>query len=213
MDKQIFYISDTHFNHRNILKFDDPQHFFTSIEEHDKYIINAWNCAVKKQDTVYFLGDLGYLKKDEAIKVLSLLNGNKYIIKGNHDKTWIHEMPKYSQTRVKGVYDYLKISDNGRKVILCHFPIMMWDGQHAGFYHIYGHVHNSKEERIFQENGREFAKQCEDIKEFRAMNAGCVLHSFRPRTLDELCYFYNISNRPKVFVASMDTDIIDRDKR
>lgn len=60
-------------------------------------------------------------------------------------------------------------------MILCHFPLSDWNGKHRGSYHIYGHIHNNRDE-VF-----EFMKMQE-----RALNAGCMLNNYEPVTLDEL---------------------------
>lgn len=81
----IYVISDTHFNHSNIIKYCNRP--FTHSEEMDERIIENWNSVVKDQDKVYHLGDVyfgggrdGYIQK-----LLSRLKGKKRLILGNHD--------------------------------------------------------------------------------------------------------------------------------
>lgn len=53
-----YFISDLHFGHKNILKFDNRP--FLNIEQHDKAIIENWNNVVGEDDDVYVLGDISW---------------------------------------------------------------------------------------------------------------------------------------------------------
>jgi calcineurin-like phosphoesterase family protein len=85
-----YFISDTHFSHSNIIKYTNRP--FSSIEEMNKKIIDNWNSKVKKEDTVFFVGDLGMTKSTEAPEgqkfdaIRPLLIGNIIFINGSHDK-------------------------------------------------------------------------------------------------------------------------------
>ena len=79
----IYFISDTHFNHRNIIKYTDRP--FNDITEMNNTLINNWNSIIKEDDIVYHLGDFA-LTCDEKLKELySYLNGTIILIRGNHD--------------------------------------------------------------------------------------------------------------------------------
>ena len=69
----------------------------------------------------------------------------------------------------------MNIKDEGRKVCLCHFPIICWNKKHRDSYHVYGHVHNKvDEDTIYM------------MKQERAYNCGCMLNDYVPCTLEEL---------------------------
>jgi calcineurin-like phosphoesterase family protein len=84
----VFLVSDTHFGHAGVCRFtrndgvtklrpwDDPA-------EMDEAMVKAWNERVKPTDKVYHLGDVVINRK--ALKILSRLNGDKVLIRGNHD--------------------------------------------------------------------------------------------------------------------------------
>lgn len=94
-----FFISDTHFGHANILKY-EPQHRpFATIEEHDEELVRRWNSVVRPKDTVWHLGDV--LFGVEAFDTLGRLNGTKNLILGNHDK---YPITKYTNSfkKVRG---------------------------------------------------------------------------------------------------------------
>ena len=175
----IFYISDTHFGHKNILKYDNRPYF--TVAEMDADLIKRWNNAVKPTDTVYHLGDFSWLKPAEESEILQQLNGTKILIRGNHDykptAEWAEVLP------------FSEIVDNGRHVILSHFPIASYKNMTRGYYHLYGHVHNSFEDGLFDAYRRAWEKHYE--KQMRSFNVGCMnpLMDYTPRTLDEIGNF------------------------
>jgi calcineurin-like phosphoesterase family protein len=77
----IYLIADTHFNHANIIKYCDRP--FQTVEEMNEALIANWNKVVEENDMVIFLGDLCF--KDDANVWLAKLNGDKVVIRGNHD--------------------------------------------------------------------------------------------------------------------------------
>ena len=164
----IYYTSDLHLGHYNIIRLCGRPHLTLDMMNED--LILRWNLSVKDTDTVYILGDLFFKAESiESVKsMLKRLKGHKILIKGNHDGflnqiNWRDYFDK--------VCDYLKIKDNGRDVILMHYPIEEWDGFFRGSYHLYGHVHNS-------DNGLR--------KIDRRYNVGVDVNDFEPKTLDEL---------------------------
>ena len=61
--REIWFISDTHFGHNNIIEYCRPH--FASIDEMESAIIENWNKAVKPGDLVYHLGDFAWKTADE----------------------------------------------------------------------------------------------------------------------------------------------------
>jgi len=55
---ETFLISDTHFSHANIIKHCNRP--FYSYQEQDETIVKNWNSVVKKNDTIYHLGDISF---------------------------------------------------------------------------------------------------------------------------------------------------------
>ena len=96
----IWITSDTHFNHYNIIEYCNRP--FSNVDEMNKELIKRWNSVVKKNDKVWHLGDFFLGKKDDAADIISHLNGNIYLIKGNHDikNQW------YNITIKLGIYMY-----------------------------------------------------------------------------------------------------------
>jgi len=97
----IWFTSDTHFNHENIVKYSNRP--FTDLGEMTEVLVKNWNEVVEKGDTVYHLGDfaLSYGKQsvDVIDKLLSRLNGQKHLIKGNHDRKQVLDNSRWASVR------------------------------------------------------------------------------------------------------------------
>ena len=175
-----FYISDWHYGHEQSLHFDDRP--FKTVEEMNKALVDRWNAVVSPGDIVYVLGDMFWRNSSEAVEVLKTLKGTKFLIKGNHDR---QNDGKFIRSFAK-VTEYLETEDNGRKVVLCHYPIPYFKNHFYGWYHLYGHVHTSfewnmvKHDRYLMEEL--YGKPCS------MYNVGCMLPymDYTPRTLDEI---------------------------
>lgn len=87
MANQIYFTSDLHFGHTNILKHSPKRPFSDTVDiaTHDEWLLNLWHSTVDKRDTIYILGDLTFLKSEDARHLLEKLPGHKFLIEGNHD--------------------------------------------------------------------------------------------------------------------------------
>ena len=183
-----YYISDLHIGHKNIIRFD--QRPFFNLEDMKQTIIKNWNSVVTSGDDVYILGDM-FWNNDDIAEVLPQLKGNLYLVKGNHDRINT-EMSKC----FVWVKDYAEIKDNGRNVVLCHYPIAHWRNADYGTIHLYGHIHSGRDSRPFDEY-KELMKQ-RNIP-YECYNVGCMLPymDYTPRTLDEIIMEsrYNVNSK------------------
>lgn len=129
-----FFISDTHFGHFNIIKYCNRP--FKTLKEMDDTIIKNWNSRVKKEDTVYFLGDFCFNKSSEASQApkrakdyyRDQLNGNIIFFKGSHDKN----------NGVKSPIKNMTIHYAGVEIFLTHEPK---DSKLNCQYNFCGHTH------------------------------------------------------------------------
>ena len=81
----IYFCSDIHFYHNNILKFvPERQEKFGDMDTMNKEIVKAWNKTVTLYDTVFFLGDFSFERR-AFNEILPMLNGNINFVMGNHD--------------------------------------------------------------------------------------------------------------------------------
>lgn len=144
----IFFTSDTHFYHDNIIKFCNRP--ADNIEQHNDFLISNWNNIVGKRDVVWHLGDFAMLTKKNSPnncvmkgyrKIIGRLNGKINLILGNHDKMSRETYNCFSQ-----VYDFGKtININKETITLCHFPLRAWNKSMYGSFHLFGHVHGRLE--------------------------------------------------------------------
>lgn len=132
---KVYVISDTHFGHKNILKF-EPEHrgHYESILEHDLDLVERWNSVVRKEDTVWHLGDV-YIGKD-AHRILGALKGYKRLVLGNHDKNHEDVLRQYF-SRIYGVAEY------GR-CVLSHIPVHPYQLEKRYIKNIHGHMHSKR---------------------------------------------------------------------
>lgn len=139
--ENIFFTSDTHFNHSNILKY--CKRPFSSIEEHDEELIKRWNDKVPKNGIVFHLGDVAFGSKKKVSDILNMLNGKIYLIIGNHD--WAHSFVDNKKI-FKGMTQQMNMMIGNRHVILNHCPFLAFPGAWRGekaTYQLFGHVHTS----------------------------------------------------------------------
>jgi calcineurin-like phosphoesterase family protein len=82
VNNKLWIISDTHWGHRNIIKFQQRP------ESHDVIMLSEWIARVKEDDQILHLGDVFMGKSGNPLRwasVISRLPGEKFLIKGNHD--------------------------------------------------------------------------------------------------------------------------------
>ncbi len=133
-----YFSSDWHLGHKNILQYDNRP--FKTIEEHDAKILENYNSVVGENDTFYFLGDfaLGHFKNAENI--LRQMNGKKFFILGNHDEKPMQRMYRNYGTVLGNLYE---IEPHEQKIVICHYSMRVWRGNHKGNWHLFGHSHGS----------------------------------------------------------------------
>jgi len=139
----VFLTADPHFGHAGVCRFtrDDGSKLrpYHTPEEMDEDMVRRWNDIVKPQDKVYMLGDIVINRK--ALGILRRLNGDKVLIKGNHD---IFKLEDYI-AHFRDIRGYHVM--NG--LILSHIPIHEESLGRFGC-NIHGHLHYR---RVTRPNG------------------------------------------------------------
>lgn len=137
MTPKIWFTSDNHFFHKNILKFSRATRIGDTVEEMNDKMIEIWNSQVAMADTVYMLGDFSFGSEEKTVSILGQLNGRLHLVRGNHE----HWIGPTSSTFFEWIKDYAEITIDGQKIVMFHFPILEWNRMHHGAFHLYGHVH------------------------------------------------------------------------
>jgi calcineurin-like phosphoesterase family protein len=164
-----WFTADTHFAHRNIITYTNRP--FKTVEEMNLALIRNWNERVKKEDSVFVIGDFSFKSANERgngqnIKYdywLSQLNGNIILLQGNHD------IRNGVKTKIQSII--IKI---GKEYIeLIHDPEHISGRTNIA---LVGHVHQNWE-------CKRIVKGCSFID---CVNVGVDVFDFKPVTWEEI---------------------------
>lgn len=172
----IYFTSDLHLGNKNIIEYENRP--WKTVEEMDAGLIGNWNQVVGRNDEVYVLGDFCFKGVSKAIEYLANLNGNIHLIRGNHDafmeqlsfKAFLAGRAQIPHLVSEGWYKHMEV--DGQELVLCHFPILYWDGQddrHS--IHLYGHMHSRPNKQHPHPE---------------AYNVGVDVNNYRPVSLEQI---------------------------
>lgn len=189
----IWFTSDTHFGHANIIKYCDRP--FYDTDHMDEAIIANWNAVVEPNDTVFHLGDVALGQIDKSLPKVGRLNG--YIIAklGNHDRPFMkneNSQDDYWWERYRGVFDEVRhwqdeqtVLLNGQEFVTSHFP---YTGDHTpddrhsgarpedyGLPLIHGHTH-STDKLTYSSNGTPQIHVGQDAWDYRPVHEDEVMN-------------------------------------
>lgn len=137
---KVFFTSDTHFNHANIISFCNRP--FKNVDEMNEVIIANWNSVVGIDDTVFHLGDFCLGGSAEWTKVLDRLNGKIHLIVGNHD---MKNLRQDFISRFEEVVMQRHIVIDKHSIYLNHYPFLCFCGAYQpDVWQLFGHVHTRK---------------------------------------------------------------------
>lgn len=131
----IFLIADTHFGHEAMYSF--LRSDGSKIRPHgtsavgDEEMIEKWNKAVRPSDKVYHLGDVAIRR--QHISTMARLNGEKILIRGNHDIFKINDYLPYFKD-IRGTH---KLD----KLLLSHYPVHESSIPPYAVANVHGHIH------------------------------------------------------------------------
>ena len=135
-DEKVFFVSDTHFGHRNILKYCNRP--FSDVEEMNETLISNWNRVVGKDDFVFHLGDFSIGGAAEWTSLLDRLNGRIFLVIGNHDMNNVNQgfMRRFEEVSMQ-----MLISVGKQRIYLNHYPFLCYGGSYRGTWQLFGHLH------------------------------------------------------------------------
>jgi calcineurin-like phosphoesterase family protein len=144
--ENIWFWSDLHFGHK-MLHAKGYRKGYESIESHDALLVERWNATVGKNDRAYLLGDLSFHKPERTRELIEAMNGQLYLVKGNHDSGLFKGGRNITDLFVD-VYPYKEIKvrlddATSQRFVLMHFPILSWNLMHQGSIHVHGHSHGN----------------------------------------------------------------------
>lgn len=145
-DQLVYFTSDTHFGHKNILEFCNRP--WVTVEEMNEGLIANWNSVVRENDIVFHLGDVQLGGGNELLdNILPRLNGHIILILGNHD---IKNLKSRHLDLLDDAFEQLTINIDGTHCVLSHCPSGLpgKDPQHQ--FNLHGHLHSKN--NVPQEN-------------------------------------------------------------
>lgn len=192
----IFFTSDTHYNHKNIVRGTTDWEIkensgkklrpFDTMEEHNATLVKNINDKVKHGDVLYHLGDWSF-GGFQAIKEFrdKIDCGRVHIILGNHD----HHIER-DKDRIRNVFEsvqhYKEIGIGSQFIALCHYAMRVWNHSHKGSWMLYGHSHGSLDEMTPQIANPTWIGDQYYIKNWRTMDVGVDTNDLKPYSYEEI---------------------------
>jgi len=200
----IYLTSDLHIGHEASIEFD--QRPFRNLHHMHDVLVNNFNSTVRTCDTTFFLGDVGF-GGDITKEILLSLNGQKILIRGNHDKKGSEFWYKCG---FASVMNFGAITVAGELVTMSHCPLPgvfredvtgmkgavegeNWHGERKhvgrftvpnfGQFHCHGHIHSGPH--------REDKRTILD----RQMDVGVVANKYRPVGIDRINQFISLQKK------------------
>lgn len=181
----IFFTSDTHYGHKNLVKgttaWTDPSRCrdFKTVQEHDDFIVNQINSIVGQDDVLYHLGDWSFGGFDNIKRFRDrIICSTVHLILGNHD----HHIENNFQDCVsyfQSVNHHLEIKIEGHHIVLSHWPMKIWNKSHKGSWQLHGHCHNNLQPDEW------WTKSKRDERR-RTMDVGLDTNDLKPWSFDQI---------------------------
>lgn len=186
-NKKIWFTSDHHFNHKNILRFfrEDGETrirpSFFDVESMNEYLIDQWNARIAPEDKVYHLGDIIISTSRYVFdNILPRLNGEKILIKGNHDNAKISMYMDYFKDIRSEVMKKHPVTL--QHILFTHRPIRIAE-ENRDVLNVHGHIHQNV------------------IDDIRYLNVSVENTAYQPLEWQEIVEIFNM--RRKISVSNL----------
>ena len=175
----IWFTADTHYGHKNIVRGVSSWgnksgcRDFDTIADMNDAMVDSINAYVKEDDVLYHVGDLvmGLFENVTAFRE-RLLCRTIHLVLGNHDHN-IRKDREGVQQLFASVQQQSMICVDNQQMVLCHYPLHVWQNHHRGTWHLHGHTHGKLNDPSFYQR--------------KVMDVGIDTHSeFRPYAFDEI---------------------------
>jgi calcineurin-like phosphoesterase family protein len=195
-DGNLWFFSDPHFGHKNIIKGlsnwdSDGLREFDSVQDMDATIIDNINKYVGINDTLICNGDFAFGDKRRIPELIEAINcTNLHLIYGNHD----HRIRQNYADLFKSTREFAELTviesqpkaENGKqpkakkhRLVLCHYPVLVWNGHMKGWIHLHGHCHDS----MFHTNPQYYDRKVLDVGIDSAFR---IFGEYRPFSFQEV---------------------------
>ena len=174
----IWFTSDTHFGHENVLGFCDRP--WDAIQAMNDQLIDNINRLVAPDDTLYHLGDYSFkMTSADAADLRKRINCKDiHLIPGNHDKDWTQPAVSWA-FKVEKPICVLKVEK--MKLVLSHYPIADWQGMAHGSIHLHGHIHT---------DGMKY-NELNRMQGLYRYDVGVDANSYQPVSLEEIVKWFD----------------------
>jgi calcineurin-like phosphoesterase family protein len=181
----IWIISDTHFNHVNIVKYTGRDPDYINV------IRKNWQRLVKPEDMVIHLGDVifGQDKEINLPVYMKDLPGKKILCRGNHDNKPWDFYAEHGFDIVTDYFVYDRYAFSHAPLTPLPFQTVKEKDKDFGFKHtpvelnIHGHFHNSDHRRQPNDPYFDFAYYEKNEDKYRLIQ---IEDELRPFTLEEV---------------------------
>ena len=177
----IYFTADTHYGHENVIRYENRP--FQAAGEMDEALVENWNRRVSPEDEIYILGDFTLKGSEAANTLLERLQGHKHLIRGNHDG--YVDRASFRREHFLWIKDYYELQYRGRWFILCHYPLLSWNGMGRGAFQLHGHQHNGPH---YNEDNRKLG--------IARLDVGLDAQTMAPVSIEELLAFWEKGRCP-----------------
>lgn len=134
-----FFTADMHYGDDGIRRFFGRP--FASVVQMDQTMLSR-TAGIGEGDDLWIVGDFAAADTPSdcaaAAAVFASLPGRKHLVRGNHDPDWIVTSLPWAS-----VHDLVEITCAGQCFVLCHYPLVTWNGVRQGAINLFGHVHTN----------------------------------------------------------------------